>query len=199
MNFELMKQLVKKILENATSYEWSLQGLGMLRLYLSQEVRLHVWDCDFMFPKASTMHTHPWHFSSLIVAGELKQMRYVEDKEGDSFNVATIQCGEGGCLVTEPETIKLAARPMEYYREGQTYSELAEEIHESFPTRGTVTLVTRTFTEDRDHAKVYWPKGHVWGSAEPRPATQGEVYAITSHALSRWFAAGETSATGKGA
>lgn len=159
----------------------------MLRLYLSEEVRLHVWNHEFGFPKASTMHTHPWDFQSLIVAGELKQMRYVKDREGDWFNSATILCGEGGCMMSKPQRIRLAGCQMEHYAEGETYTEKAEEIHESFPTNGTVTLVTRFFKQDRDHAKVFWPVGHVWGSAEPRPATPVEIQRITAYALERWF------------
>jgi hypothetical protein len=181
------KLLVKKLLESALSYQWSLQGLGMLRLYLSDEVRLHVWDCNFAFPKASTMHTHPWHFKSLIVAGELKNMRWVEHEEGDLFNFATIKCGEGGCIVSKAERVRLAGGPMEYYREGDMYTQEAGEIHESFPTRGTVTLVTRIFTADRDHAQVFWEPGHMWGTAEPRAATPAEVEEITRYALQRWF------------
>lgn len=187
MDYLVTKELVKKILENASAYSWSLQGLGMLRLYLSDDLRMHVWHHDFRFPKASTMHNHPWDFRSLIVAGELKQMRYVKDKGGDWFNTATIRCGEGGAIVSESKRIKLAGCAMERYGEGQTYSELAEEIHESFPTNGTVTLVRRIFKQDKDHAQVFWPVGHVWGSAEPRAATADKVQQITSYALQRWF------------
>lgn len=189
MNHLVTKQLVKMILKSAGSYSWSLQGLGMLRLYLSEEIRLHVWNFDFAFPNASTMHTHPWDFESLVVAGELEQTRYIENEniEGDVFNTATILCGEGGCIMSEPEKIKLSSCPMEHYVEGQTYTERAEEIHESFPLKGTVTLVTRRFRQDRDHAKVFRKPDSGWVSAEPRSATDGEVEEITRLALERWF------------
>jgi hypothetical protein len=49
----ITKALVKNILEKATSYKWSLQGFGMLRLYLSKDVRMHVWHPDFAVKKVS--------------------------------------------------------------------------------------------------------------------------------------------------
>jgi hypothetical protein len=187
MSHIITKQLVKKLLENASNYSWSLQGLGMLRLYLSDEVRLHVWHGGFSFPRASTMHTHPWDFRSLVIAGHMQNFRWVADREGDWFNSATILCGEGGCMMSEPKKVRLIGGPMEHYLEGQQYIEKAEEIHESFPFNGTVTLVERFFKPDRDHAKVFWPIDHNWGSAEPRPATREEVEQITNHSLRCWF------------
>src|SRR5579859_3298084 len=54
---------------------------------------------------------------------------------------------------------------------GQTYHQEKDEIHESLPFDGTVTLVTRTFTADRDHARVFWRGTGDFVTAEPRAAT----------------------------
>lgn len=57
------------------------------------------------------------------------------------------------------------------------------------PLDGTVTLITRSVPEGKspDHAQVFWPKDSWWVSAEPRPATESEIFRITDYALKVWF------------
>lgn len=50
----------------------------------------------------------------------------------------------------------------------------------------TVTVMKKDPTGD-ESARVFWPEGSEWVSAEPRRATAEEVRAITQHALQRWF------------
>jgi hypothetical protein len=88
--------------------------------------------------------------------------------------------------VDEPVEVRLVPYNTETYGEGETYDEKAEEVHMSSPEDGTVTIVTRHFKEDRDHAWVYW-QTEEWNSAEPRPATDVEVADICSTSLQRWF------------
>lgn len=190
----ITKLLVKNILEKAHSYKWSLQGLGMLRLYLSDEVRLHVWDTRYKFYNASPVHDHPWDLSSQVIAGQIRNVIYTECDlcfgRGHCLCVGykrqTIKCGSGSCLVGEPKVVRLLCKTQMVY-EGEEYHQAAEEIHETKPLDGTVTIVTRTFKEDRDHAHVFWPAEITWGSAEPRPATSEEIEAITQNALNKWF------------
>jgi hypothetical protein len=184
----LTKLLVKAILQKATDYKWSIQGLGMLRLYLSDDLRLHVWDDRYRVKNVSVLHTHPWAFDSVVVAGRIHQYRYEEVKlgEGLGYWVTTIKCGEGGGVTGEKEPVNLKRGPLETFHEGSAYRQWAHEIHESFPENGTVTLVTRHFQQDKDHARVFWPSGE-WVSAEPRTATRTEIMAIASNALERWF------------
>lgn len=61
MNFthKITKLFVKTILSNPENFKWSIQGLGMLRVYLSDEVRLHIWDSRFKVPGVSPLHNHP--------------------------------------------------------------------------------------------------------------------------------------------
>lgn len=193
----ITKQLVKTILENASAFKWSLQGLGMLRLYLSTEVRLHVWDSRYAVPNVSTVHDHPWSFESYVVAGQVHQFRYKETTpadgqlwaESEPYLFSVLQCGPGGCAKTQPQPIRLCKMQRERYWEDCSYVQTHDEIHESIPEDGTVTIVTRTFREDTEHARVFWPYGTDWVSAEPRPAMPAEVYSITSNALNRWFTA----------
>lgn len=186
------KLLIEKILRRSDAYDWSIQGLGMLRLYLSPALRLHVWDQRYRITNVSPIHDHPWAFESEVVAGAVRQVRYIPGLSRDlggftlTFKYATIKCGEGAHTLSEPQTIHL--QPMyEEFREGEKYMQKADEIHESQPEDGTVTLCLRTFGQNRDNARVFWRGDGDFVSAEPRPATPDEVAQITQNALTRWF------------
>lgn len=210
---DMYQRLVERVLTEAAvaalKFEnvgaWTLQGLGMLRTYLGEDkqVRLHVWDDRYIAePTPSELHTHPWHMYSYVVAGEVRNTRFtiptpaysLHDSEvflyserNAEYMKQTIFCGIGGGLCGDPEHAVLRAEDEEVYTAGQVYKQHAEEIHKSNPLRGTVTLVTRGFGEDVDHAEVYWPAGEEWITAEPRPATPEEVSDICTLALQTWF------------
>lgn len=191
LSFAVTRRLVQDILEHPGRCSWTLQGLGMLRTYLSKELRLHIWDKRFAVPGVSELHTHPWDFESLVVAGVVRNIRY--DRYGPSFSQGlpymrqTLKCGTGGCLVGEPDLVMLVADAVESYGRGCVYRQASTTIHQSIPENGTVTVVRRTFNEDEDHAYVFWPYETTWVSAEPRPATPEEVHAITRASLEKWF------------
>ncbi len=183
-HFLLTQQLVKNILLKADSYEWTIQGLGMLRTYLSKDVRLHIWHQDAIETDVSELHTHPWDFESLIIAGKMTDYVYHEKQSATlRYLRSDLQCGEGGCLMGDPTPVNLACIHKGEYEPGQSYHRDAEQIHRSVFEDGTVTLIRRFFHEDEDHALVYWPVGDKWGSAEPRPASEAEVLSITQAAL----------------
>lgn len=184
----MFKLTIQAILKNPLGFDWTLQGFGMLRLYLTPAVRLHVWSADAKVPEVSELHDHPWSFSSLIIAGRLVNTRYAKIPHATpNFMEQTILCGEGGGLRGSPSPVYLSAQPSELYLEGDSYFQSAPEIHRSAPEDGTVTLIERRFEWDRDHACVYWRKGEEWVSAEPRPATPDEVLRITRNSLDKWF------------
>src|SRR5579859_497475 len=124
---ETVKQIIKAILKSPDKLKWSVQGLGMMRTYLSQEVRLHIWDSALKVPNASPLHDHPWHLDSYIVAGEVRQYRYAlqspppvnmvytPETKVDKFRFATILCGEGACTMSEPQDVWLQQQPLETY------------------------------------------------------------------------------------
>jgi hypothetical protein len=209
---DLNRRFVKTIMEAAMveaakgcygPFEWTLQGLGMLRTYLGADkaVRLHVWDDRYIFdPRPSELHTHPWDLLSYIVAGTVVNTRYTEATATERYwtgeNGAAeymrqrILCGIGGGLQEEPsaaEKVVLVEQPAEFYSAGDVYKQRADEVHKSNPRAGTVTLVRRTFGEDVDHADVFWTPGGEWITAEPRAATPEEVYQILTNSLDMWF------------
>lgn len=192
----LVKRLVQSVLEHRMAYDWSLQGFGMLRTYISKELRLHVWDSRYRTLSVSDLHTHPWSFDSLIVAGQMQNRRWSRISRDDikadidrEFLEHELRCGTGGGLTHahNDKFVTLAPHPWETYQEGETYHQRDTEIHQSSFLDGTVTLIYRTFNEDEDHASVFVPTGQEWISAEPRPATGLEVMDITRQALHKWF------------
>jgi hypothetical protein len=192
INQEITTKLVQNMLEHPARYDWTLQGLGMLRTYLDSDrtLRLHVWTEAGANEGVSELHTHPWDFTSLVIAGEVINRIYIKEHgiSGDKeWQEQTIKCGEGGGLVGEPAIVELSEMPITRYRDGATYSQFASQIHQSSPADGTVTVIKRVFGEDTEHAYVYFPVGAEWVTAEPRLATEDEVALITRNALEKWF------------
>lgn len=186
----MTKLLIRQILKNPIGLDWSLQGFGMLRLYLSDEIRLHIWHYDYAVENVSTIHTHPWDFTSEIIVGRIANFRYLvspdsTDPKLPPYRFATIKCGPGGGMRDESRmVVRLAEQYPETYLAGHCYRQTADEIHRTEAYNGTVTLVTRKFRADPDHARVFWPAQEHWVSAEPRPAKPKEVLAFTEKALS---------------
>lgn len=72
----LVKQILQASVKEPMAFQWSIQGLGMLRLYLSEETRMHVWSSLGRISDVSPLHTHPWSFNSIVVAGKVINKRY---------------------------------------------------------------------------------------------------------------------------
>jgi len=183
----LIRASVRKILDTGHAYTWQRQGLGMLRLYLTPETRLHIWDTRLRVPDVSVVHDHPWDFRSYVVAGRIYNTRYEETSTGRACSRTRIRCGPAGCAIAEPEQARLSMLRHEVVVAGRWYEQRADEIHESAPDNGTVTLVERHFRSDTEHANVYHDTP-TWVSAEPGPISWEKVEPIVRLALDRWDA-----------
>jgi len=194
-----VRPLALSVLQNWLSYRWSLQGFGMLRAYITKELRIHVWDSRFAVKDVSTIHDHPWHFESCVIAGRLVNTRYrVEPRvSGASWDRAQfikerIVCGPGGGLeknldmTVNGERVWLTPLEPEHYEAGDTYRQQADEVHHTWCEDGTVTIVHREFLKDTEHANVFYKADSKWISAEPRDARPDEVSAIIDHALTKF-------------
>lgn len=201
MTLDFTKPLVHKILSDWDAYDWTVQGFGFLRMYFGprenkKRYRLNLWDSRFTVPHVSTIHDHPWHFNSIIVAGVFCNQRYRVERDrpigggpsAATHHFTTIRTGEGGGMEQSPiENALLIPEQPELYGPGDTYHQDANEVHETIFKDGTVTLNERTPLPDGDHARVFWPVGTDWVDAEPRPAELSEVKAAISSCLERWF------------
>ena len=188
-DLRLTRLAIKAILERASAHPWSLQGMGMFRLYLSKEVRLHVWDMRFTVEKVSTLHTHPWAFTSYVLSGLMtdRLLKKVDpSREPVTHYEQQIVCGPGGGTSAEKQPVHLEPLQVCTYGAGSSYTREATDVHESVPKSGTVTIIERQFLPDTEHAYVYFRTDREWVSAEPREARKEEVEAMARMALDRW-------------
>jgi hypothetical protein len=188
-DLSLTRLAIKAILERASAHPWSLQGMGMFRLYLSKEVRLHVWDMRFTVEKVSTLHTHPWAFTSYVLSGLMtdRLLKKIDpSREPVTHYEQQIVCGPGGGTSAEKQPVHLEPLQVCTYGAGSSYTREATDVHESVPKSGTVTIIERQFLPDTEHAYVYFRTDREWVSAEPREARKEEVEAMARMALDRW-------------
>ena len=189
--FEALRELIcEDVLRRSDARDWSVQGFGMLRTYLSRRLRLHVWDPRYRVPNVTEIHDHPWHFESTVLFGRMRNVIYKVAYAASSVNDATSPVTHTlgrimrGPAPTEPDeergVVRLVVEREELIEAGRSYAMRADELHASYPDAGTVTICRRTFAEDRsaDHALVCWPVGGKRVSAEPRAATHEEVQDI---------------------
>lgn len=188
----VIKQVVKSILERRHAFEWKAHGLGFLRLYFSDTLRLHVWHTALKHPvDATPLHDHPWHLNSLVIAGKVENHRFLPTHKPDDlrYKRQELHCGAGGCLLGDPERMYLAAQPPEEYWQGDHYSQQKQEIHQTIALDGSVTLMERRFEGSKDRAHVYIPSGKQFISADFRldDGFAKVIDEVCTYALERWF------------
>lgn len=184
MNF--CASLLLPILTRAEDFEWSLQGFGMLRMYITPEVRLHLWNPHAAYPGVTRIHNHPWDFESHVICGSMLDRLYrTQDwsRFAPTHREERIVCGPGGHSEGAKRTVRLVLKGERRVSAGESYTLKASELHESLPEPGTATIIVRTFKTDTEHALVYPQVERPWVSAEPRPATKEEVRAFADLTL----------------
>lgn len=184
MNAEALdKVLARNILEHACAYSWKFLDIGLLLLRLDEqrEYALHVWAPDRSVGEPP-IHDHPYDFVSRIIAGEMTNARFAEDSSGIKYlreryapSNEESRTADYVQLVAEVETLK----------EGDEYSQLADQLHASHQLPGTVTVIRRSF-RSVEELTVCRLENEPWVSGASRPATSAEITEITSQALA-WF------------
>jgi hypothetical protein len=187
MKYSAVQTAVIAILDRPRAYQWSVQGLGMLRLYIRDVGRIHIWDSRLRYPGVSPFHTHSWDLESTVVFGAMKNERLIEmppdSPMGKLFWRKRLICGYDTREVSPPEKVILAVNSVEHYFSSDTYTQSANEIHQSIPKDGTVTLMRRVQGDHDGAASVYWPIDQEFGSAKPRDAKPLEIDAAVELAL----------------
>lgn len=197
-SFEMLRATVHTALTKWRHYPWSRQGFGMLRTYFGEgeRFRLNVWHTALRVKGVSTIHNHPWDFTSIVVAGALVNQPYFERREFDApscrrgklYDWMLLRTGpDGGPYSHGEEPRELVLGASTAYLPGQWYSQEADRIHETFYLDGTVTVNDRTRHDGSELAHVYWPHGQQWVDAKPSPASDGEIEPVVAAALAlRW-------------
>lgn len=163
--------------------DWSVQGFGMLRLYIRNLGRLHVWDQALRYPGVSMIHNHSWDLHSTVISGTLANTRFdVNNGRGDLYHGKRLVTGYQTYDVVDLGKVLLDENFAEFYEAGDSYAQVAHEVHRTDAYNGTITLMLRQeYTNGQ--ADVYWPVGTEWGTAKPRKATAQEVYQVLQRAL----------------
>ena len=184
MDNGLGRALVYQVLVHAEAFPWTMQDIGLLGLRLDEyrEFRLHVWE-----PSLSAVdppiHDHPFDFVSQIIAGEMINTRYVEDRNGiDYRRIRYSPANEGDRRTTDTVTLSGTATT---YAAGEHYVQRAHELHDSQQLPGTVTIIRRTF-KDVPELTVCLLDDAPWVSGQSRRATPDEVKQFAAKALT-WF------------
>jgi hypothetical protein len=157
-----------------------MQDIGLLGLRLDdrREWRLHVWDPESCVGDPP-VHDHPYDFTSIVIAGEMLNTRYVEDPDGIEFSRHRYRPGDESARRTD--AVHLAASATRH-SPGDRYAQSARELHSSRQVPGTVTLIRCRPFVDRELTVCLAP-GAPWVTGESRPATGAEVRRITGAAL----------------
>jgi len=172
---------VRHILEHAHEHPWRIQDIGLLALRLDdrREHRLHVWDRAGVPP----IHDHPYDFTSTVIVGELVNTRYVEDPSGVEY--ARERYALGDEEERRDDTVRLVGTS-ETLRAGARYHQRADELHDSRPVPGTVTVLEfQPVSPDPPELTVCRRRGTPWVSGQARAATWAEVERITAAALAQ--------------
>lgn len=185
-----LQVLTLAILDNQLAYQWSVQGFGVLRLYIRDVGRLHIWDSALRYPGVSMIHNHSWDLRSTIIFGCLVNTRYTTIPPEGYVPWPRPERYEGKRLITGYQTrdvvklepVTLYPDVVETFRSGDEYAQKAHEIHRTDAFDGTVTLMLRK-EDENGQADVYWPAGTEWGTAKPRPATLEEIKSTVERAL----------------
>jgi hypothetical protein len=182
MDHSLTQALVRKILEHPDDHPWTMQHIGLLGLRLDncREYRLHVWGPTYSVGEPP-VHDHPYDFTSVVVAGEMTNTRYVEDPAGTEYQRVRYPPADEDARTTD--TVRLSATPTSFTT-GDEYSQRADELHDSRQLPGTVTIIRMSF-RDVPVLTVCTPGDAPWASGRSRPPTPDELETITSAALDR--------------
>ena len=179
------KVLVRNILQHAVEFPWRYQDIGLLSLPLDghREYALHVWAPERCVGPPP-IHDHPFDFLSKIIVGELTNARYAEDSSGTKYLRERYSPSNEDCRTTD--FVQLTSR-VDILREGDEYTQVAAELHDSRQLPGTVTVIQRApFQEVTALTVCRLDEGAGWVSGASRRPTAAEMADITQQALT-WF------------
>lgn len=180
---QILDAAVGQIQHDQSLYgDWSVQGFGLLRLYIRNLGRLHIWDSTLRYPGVTMVHNHSWDLISTIVSGRLINRRWTQQPFGERWKHRSILTGYD-CKWVQPEDdeVFLIEEPRDVYCPGDVYRQAASQIHMTNAEDGTITMMER-HEDTNGEADLYWRITEEWGTARPRKATRAEVLASIQRA-----------------
>lgn len=171
-----------KALTNPEDYEWSVQGLGMLRAYLTEDraTRLQIWLKELQLASATSIHTHPWDFESIIYRGELINRTYAE-VPGHKFDCYVINTGPTARPLSHSK-IDLEITQNRKLTEGQSYYQPKEVPHLTLFSQGAISIIHRLDYSKSDGLAKSYGVGP-WVSAAPQDVSWREARSLITYAM----------------
>jgi hypothetical protein len=179
----LSKALVLTMLRHAEDFPWRMQDIGLMSLRLDdrREYRLHVWDPSY-WDGEPPVRDHPYDFTSTILAGEMTNARYEEDRAGDEY--VRFRYSQGAEGERRSDAVRLSSTGT-IFNERSQYHQRAHELHASWQQPGTVTEIRCQWIETPELTVCVRDEG-CWRSAQGREATREEIKGFAAKAL-EWF------------
>ena len=183
MSETLSKGPVLTMLQHAEDFPWRMQDIGLMSLRLDdrREHRLHVWDPSYWVGEP-LIHDHPYDFTSTIIAGEMTNTRYEEDRAGVEYVRFRFSPGAEGDR--RSDAVRLSSTATKFIG-GTRYRQLAHELHANWQQPGTVTAIRCRWVGTPELTVCVRNAGS-WRSGQGRDATREERKAFTAKAL-EWF------------
>ena len=165
-----IRGLVKAILQNADRFQCEVPANGRLTIVLDPGVMvINIFDGRYRQPGTTAIHSHTVDFRSDIVGGVMRQYRYGRvDDGGDAKRYWGQELTLDGKLIGEPAACFLREGELEVYPAGEFYEITADEIHQSVPEDGTVTLITRQHKTRPSSVFTFWPYSAATAGAKTR-------------------------------
>ena len=180
-----LKALVWAILTRAEAFPWRMQDGGLLGLWLDhhREHRLHVWAPELL-AEDPPIHDHPFDFTSTIVVGELVNTRYIEGASGREHVRERYVLGNDQDRCVDTVRLEGAATTL---GEGDSYEQLAPELHDSRQVPGTVTVLRFAGTDVSGVELTVCHRAEVsWVPGPARHARPDEVRRSVAAALAHF-------------
>lgn len=176
---EIQKDMAKRAFAFPDEFEWTQQGLGMVRAKLTRSLRLHIWHPNFIVKEASRIHNHPWHFTSNILAGFLTNVKYSFTYDASQMLVHTIECG-ANVHVKDTYVARIGVDQIVTYKKGDLYSMRKTEFHNTvIGDRGCISIIERDLDSwENDDADVVTNMDKPFVNARPEKLAEKRVRQI---------------------
>ena len=195
-DFVALRVLVARLLP---MLKWRHHGIGALQAYLSDNVRVHIWDDRLVKPgmrHSGGIHDHRFALESTVVAGALINREYSlshsPDVTPDAYEMyEVVKAADGSAVLRKlPGCFLVHCREVQL-REGDTYTYPKRDFHETIHCGTSVTLVTK---RDQEQAppRVLAPVGATPTNALEDTMEAEVIESIVREAAERlWVTIGE--------
>jgi hypothetical protein len=156
---------------------------GFIKLVLEQrdgwgQLRLHVW------PEATDdddVHDHAWHYESVVVGGDLREIRYREAADVDTGGTPMWRhsygmTGHRRFTLCDPEQVDIIEDPKALdWHTGDRSGGAPGHVHRFFPVTAPTVTMLRVGPILTRYSHVYRTDSSPQPVLAPRPTTQVDV------------------------